>query len=123
MKIPIDLEKSRHIGADRLTVACADGRAIDVYQDGNSLVATEGGRELWRYEKPPYEKARFNGLKFDGYDALLRRAERGRDPTGYIIAHLRSSETDDDSHDLNRGVGIILDPLTGEEISAFGPSW
>ena len=122
-KIPVDLQASEFVSRYHIRVACMDGRKIDLYQREDSLVAETGGTELWRSDRPSQSGAVYNGLKFDGYDAALRQAERGRDPTGYVIAHLRSSETDSDSHDLNRGVGIILNPLTGEEVHAFGPSW
>ena len=122
--IPVDLEASELISRHHLRVAYADGRKIDLYQREGSLVAETDGREIWRSDRPSQSGAIYNGLKFDGYDAVLRQAEgHGRVPTGYIIAHLKSSETDDQTHDLNRGVGIILNPLTGEELYAFGPSW
>ena len=123
LEIPVDLQASELVSRYHVRVACRDGRRIDLYQREDSLVAEVDGMELWRQDRPSQSGASFNGLKFDGYDAALRRAERMRKPTGYIIAHLISSETDDQTHDLNRGVGIILNPLTGEEVNAFGPSW
>ena len=123
LEIPVDLQASEFVSRYHIIVACRDGRKIDLYQRGDSLVAEADGRELWRQDRPSVSGTGFNGLKFDGYDAFLRRAEHMRKPTGYIIAHLKSSETDDETHDLNRGVGIILNPLTGEEVNCFGPSW
>ena len=122
LEISVDLTSSKYLSPHHLQVVL-DGKVIDVYQEGDALRGVEEGRELWRYDNSPQPGSSFRSLKFDGYDPLLKRAESGREPTGYVIAMLKSSETDEDAHELNRGVGYILNPLTGEIVRSFGPSW